>query len=315
MDTGIFVSIWHLIILISIQYPLREKNMKYSNRVFRQACMMAVLGLGLFLLMVTTAYAGSNDFKLERLCGDNCHSETAIDDFAVLARTYGALVAPMHFQPASTIGQEGFEIGVETKLSFATEDASFWKAINKNNPGDSLVASSDGKYSAPDVFSTIQVSMRKGLPFSLEIEGVANWLVDSEIFYIGAGLRWAITEGWWFLPDISVRGHVGTIVGAAQISMINVNVDAAMSYTWGLGGIVSITPYAGYSLLVNVSSSRPLAIYAGDEFTEEVFRQKSQYISRGFVGFQLKAEYFIFDAEGEFGKDVKSLGLKIGAQF
>ena len=290
--------------------------------IFDRVSFSLAAAISCFLLFASTAYAGGNDFKLERLCTDSVCNQAAIDDFKALARSYGALVAPMHFQPASTIGQEGFEIGVETKLSFATKNASYWKALNKNNTSTPTAADAEGNYPAPDLFSTIQLSMRKGLPFSLEVEGVFNWLVDSQIFYVGAGLRWAITEGWWFLPDLSIRGHVGTIVGASQIAMINVNVDAALSYTWGLGGVVSITPYAGYSLLMNSSTSHPVVVYKNqstcteaDCTFEHVFRRENQFVSRGFVGFQLKAQYFIFDAEGEFGKDVKSLGLKIGALF
>ncbi len=283
--------------------------MRCNHRVIRQVFVDLAAGLGLFLLLASSAYAEGNNFELNRLCSNGSCSDS---DFKALARSYGALVAPMHFQPASTIGQEGFELGIESKMSFATEKASYWRALNKNA---GATADANGKYDAPDVFATLQLSMRKGLPFSLELEGVFNYLFDSTVFYVGAGLRWAITEGWWFMPDISIRGHVGTIVGASQINMINVNVDAAISYTWGLGGVVSITPYAGYSLLVNVSSSRSFVVYNDNETSEFVFGQKSQLISRGFVGFQLKAEYFIFDAEGEFGKDVKSLGLKVGAQF
>ena len=290
--------------------------MDYKGNMRRIILGMVTL-VGVLMFGATSAYAGGNDFKLERLCtSTSCMGTNSVDDFKSLARAYGSIFAPMSFHPASTIGEEGFEIAVETKLSFSTEDDSFWKATNKNNPGDQLVDSTDGKYSAPDVFSTIQLSMRKGLPFSLEVEGNVSWLADSEMFYVGAGLRWAITEGWWFLPDISIGANVGTLVGASQLSMINVNMNVTVSYTWGLGGIASITPYAGYSLLTNFSSSRPIVLYGSDEKTNEgVFDRQTQYVSRGFVGFQLKGENFIFDAEGEFGADVMSLGLKLGALF
>ncbi len=297
--------------------------MRDSKSIMQRAILLMAAIIGVVLMSATSAYAGGNDFKLERLCsGGTCGSAESISDFKALARAYGSIFAPMQLHPASTIGEEGFEISAGAKLSFATEDAAFWRATNKNNPGEVLAASKDGKYSAPDVFSTIQLQMRKGLPFSLEVEGEVSWLADSEMFYVGAGLRWAVTEGWWFLPDISVGANVGTLVGASQLSMINVNLDVAMSYTFGIAGVMSITPYGGYSLLTNFSSSRPLVLYvedssspSGQSTTEGVFDRTTQYVSRGFVGVQLKGEYFIFDAEGEFGKDVMSVGLKIGALF
>lgn len=267
------------------------------------------------------AFAGGNDFKLSRLCtSQGCASGAS--DFQTLSKEYSSILAPMHFAPAKTLGEEGFEISVESKMSFSTEDNPGWKATNKNNPNGVLTEATgtddagNKTYAAPDLFATIQLHMRKGLPFSFEVEGVFNWLADSEIFYVGAGLRWAVTEGWWFLPDISVRAHAGTVVGAAEISLINVNMDIAISYTWGLGGIVGITPYAGYSLLTSWASSRPLVLHASDGSTfEDVFSRVNNHLSRGFVGLELKGDFFVFDVEGEFGKEVMSVGFKIGAGF
>lgn len=286
--------------------------MKRGIRFYQKILMTLVAFIAFFAVGAGGAVAGNNDFKLERLCGNgNCAG--GVEDFKNLSRAYSSILAPMHFQPASTLGQEGFEIGVESKMSFATQDASYWKATNKNADAQ---ADADGKYAAPDVFATVQLHMRKGLPFSLEVEGVFNWLADSEIFYVGAGLRWAITEGWWFLPDLSVRAHVGTMVGAAQMSLINVNMDVALSYTWGLGGIAAITPYAGYTLLTSWASSRPLVVpVENGEPQESVFNRVNNHLSRGFVGVELKGEHFVFDVEGEFGEQVMSLGLKIGTFF
>lgn len=267
-----------------------------------------------FCVTSSSAFAGGNDFKLSRLCtSTTCLKPEAVEDFRTLSKAYSSILAPMHFQSARTLGEEGFEIAVESKMSFSTEDNSSWRATNKNADAK---PDANGNYAAPDVFATMQLHMRKGLPFSLEVEGVFNWLADSEIFYVGAGLRWAITEGWWFLPDISVRAHAGTIVGAAEISLINVNMDVAISYTWGLGGIASITPYAGYSLLTSWASSRPLVLPGdGSGTRESVFGRVNNHLSRGFVGFELKGDFFVFNVEGEFGKEVMSVGAKIGAAF
>lgn len=284
---------------------MEHKRFALQQLLLCLAAMAAVL-----LVTSGVALAGDNDFKLERLCtGNSCNSKEAKSDFESLSKAYASILAPMHFQPASTIGQEGFEIAVESKMSFSTEDDSSWKATNKNEGKE---ADSHGKYAAPDLFATMQLHMRKGLPFSFEVEGVFNWLANSEIFYVGAGLRWAFTEGWWFLPDVSVRAHVGTIVGASQMSLINVNMDIALSYTWGLWGIIGITPYAGYTLLTSWSSSRPLLLA---DKTESVFSRINTHQSRAFVGVQLKGDFFVFGVEGEFGKQVMALGVKIGADF
>lgn len=281
---------------------------------FKQLLLTLVAFFMVLCATSTSAFAGGNDFKLARLCtSTSCGSSQAIQDFTTLSKAYSSILAPMHFQSARTLGEEGFEIAVESKMSFSTEDNSSWKATNANA---GKTADANGNYAAPELFATAQLHMRKGLPFSLEVEGVFNWLADSEIFYVGAGLRWAITEGWWYLPDISVRAHAGTIVGAAEISLINVNMDIAISYTWGLGGIASITPYAGYSLLTSWASSRPLVLPgSGNGTVEAVFGRVNNHLSRGFAGIELKGDFFVFNVEGEFGKEVMSVGAKIGAAF
>ena len=220
-------------------------------------------------------------------------------------------MAPGHFQPASTLGQAGFEIALESRLLFAQEDSS-WKALNKNRGIDK----GSEKYPAPDLFATLQLHVRKGLPFSFEVDAIVNWLANSEMFYIGAGLKWAITEGWSFLPDFSVRGHVGTLIGSMDLSLINVSVDAVLSYNFGLGGVVALTPYAGYSALISIASSRPFLIATQQENgVEQVFGRETQVMHRGLVGVELQADFCKLGFEGEFGKEVMVFGMKLGTRF
>lgn len=285
---------------------MERKNIIFTKLFFTLLAVFTVCFIS------TSAFANNNDFKLTRLC-DASGCDGGVDDFKTLTKSYASILTPMHFQPARTLGEEGFEIAVESKMSFSTKDDSSWKATDKNANAQ---PAADGTYSAPDLFATVELHMRKGLPFSLEVEGVFNWLAESEIFYVGAGLRWAITEGFWYLPDLSVRAHVGTIVGASELWLLNVNMDVAISYTWGLGGIASITPYAGYSLLTSWASSRPLVIYgANGETSESVFNRVQNYNHRGFVGVELKGDVFVLGLEGEFGEQIMSAGVKIGANF
>lgn len=290
-----------------------------QKRLYKKLLLTLTAFLAVFFISSSAAFAGDNDFKLTRLCGNGlCETNpTAVSAFKTLSQEVSSLLAPMHFQPASTLGEEGFEIAVESKMSFATEDNASWGALNKNNKETQVNGIKEGdKYAAPDVFATVQLHMRKGLPFSLEVEGVFNWLANSEIFYVGAGVRWAPIEGFWYMPDLSIRAHVGTVVGASELSLINVNMDIALSYTWGLGGVVAITPYGGYTLLTSWASSRPLIItHTNGQQEETVFRRVNHHISRGFIGVQLKGDFFVFAIEGELGSKVSALGLKIGADF
>ena len=272
--------------------------------------------------MTTSAFAGDNDFKLSRLCSSGnemCGASYSINGFKQLAKNYAAIMGPGHFQPASTLGEEGFEIVAESKISFAMGDDFSYGALNKNSKelADGRFADRDKKYKGSDIFATAGLHMRKGLPFSLEVEGAFSWLADSSMFYVDAGLRWAFTEGWWFMPDISVRADVGALLGSSDMSEININADVALSYTWGLGGICSITPYAGYKFLTSFASSRPLVVHhdSTGEDNESVFTRRTLYQHRAFAGLELQGDYFIFGLEGEFGADIMSAGAKIGTRF
>lgn len=291
-----------------------------NKRLLKRLVTILTAVFAVLCLSSSAAFAGDNDFRLSRLCDGTtyCSGADAINNFKQLAKNYAAVMSPGHFQPASTLGEEGFEIVAESKISFAMDKHTSYGAVNKNQKElpDGLHVQNDKKYAAPDVLATAGLHMRKGLPFSLEIEGAFSWLANSEMFYVDAGLRWAFTEGWWFMPDISVRADVGALLGSGDMSMININADVALSYTWGLGGICSITPYAGYKFLTTFASSRPLVIMdSNGETTESVFGRSTLYQHRGFAGVELQGDYFIFGVEGEFGADIMSVGAKVGTRF
>ena len=106
--------------------------MENNTLMFRRLILAFAATVCVFFMASGNAFAGGNDFKLSQLCNaSGCSHSTS--DFKALARSYASALAPMHFQPASTLGEEGFEIAVESKLSFATKKNSSWRAINKNS--------------------------------------------------------------------------------------------------------------------------------------------------------------------------------------
>jgi hypothetical protein len=269
----------------------------------------------------SVAFAGDNDIDLRNLCinGDCGNGKAA---FGKLAKSYAAVMSPMHFQPAGTLGEEGFEMAAEGKFSFPLKKNEGWwgnrKVANKNNLNTSVQNNALTEVDGPDYMAGIQLHMRKGLPFSFEVEGEFNWLAGSELFYVGAGLRWAVLDGFWYLPDLSVRANVGGILGSSDISLINVNMDVELSYTWGLGGICSITPMAGYTLLTSFASSHPIVLTTdqGEPF-ESVFRRQTLYQHAVFGGIQLQGDFFVFGVEVDYNitSSIVTTGVKIGTDF
>ena len=106
------------------------------------------------------------------------------------------------------------------------------------------------------------------------------------------------------------------------MNLTTAGVDVSLSKSFGLGGVFSITPYAGYSHLWIISSSRVIdadpgygATPTGAYAPEFVFEQETQNASRGFVGLRFIVDYFTFTAEGAFAGDVQNYALNIGADF
>ncbi len=271
------------------------------------------------LLIPSLATAGGNDFQLHRLSscrdgtvpGDTCIADPDVEAFQSFTQSMGLVFAPSFLSPAESLGQAGFAVGFETKFAVAGPGP-HWRALNAVEENDEN----------PPLFTLLQVHGRKGLPFSFELDSALSWLVDSELFYIGGGVKWSLNEGWVVLPDLSVRGHGGTVTGAPDMNLTTAGVDVSLSKSFGLGGVFNLTPYAGYSYLWIIGSSRVIDADPGSGRTpsgsyapEFVFAQETLNTSRGFVGMRFIIDYFTFSTEGSFSSDVQAYALNIGADF
>src|SRR5699024_646913 len=130
----------------------------------------------------------------------------------------------------------GFAVKLMTSFTMIPNEEEYWKTgVEGRSPAPALMT------------SHLQVS--KGLPFSFEVIGNLSYLFASEMFSMGADLRWALNEGFDWFPDVAVRGSVNTVVGAPELNMINAGWDLSVSKSFGLQGVVAMTPYAGYQQL------------------------------------------------------------------
>ena len=89
--------------------------MEKKTIMMKKFVLMFAAALAVFFVTSTNAFAGGNDFKLARFCNGNtgCTSDQSVSDFKTFSKAYSSILAPMHFQPARTLGEEGFEIGVD----------------------------------------------------------------------------------------------------------------------------------------------------------------------------------------------------------
>ena len=235
----------------------------------RQTPRRTVLGavtVAAALLIAAPVTAGKLDLTLSEFADCNAQGRCNPDyaNYETFLAEYAFGLVPKKLAPAETLGYSGFFIGVEGTISIrptgsAAEDR--WQKGTSSNEIQSIMFNPG-------------IHIRKGLPFSFELGSTVNYLVASEIVTLGGELKWAPFEGFrsgWkaVLPDIAVRGSLVRIIGEDDVDMTIAGVDASISYAFGIGGMITLTPYAGYQFYWTIVNLEPLLYRRGDEYYEE----------------------------------------------
>jgi hypothetical protein len=290
------------------------------------------------MLTSSLAQARDNDLVLSRFstfepepCGPRPNPDQPISDtnqpqsicgqvvpdsvsFNNLVLDLGEVFAPRIGNPAETLGQAGFAFSAMGSVSFIPNTNEYWQLVVED--GD-----------PPPAMFTGHVQVRKGLPFSFEMVGNMTYLTNSEMFAVGADLKWALHEGFFYMPDVAVRGSVNTILGSEYLNLVTAGWDVSISKNFGLGGVVSLAPFAGYQNLYVIGSSRLINAYPQDPrppqtnsqnevFAPEfVFDQHTASVNRFFLGTRLNVWILSFVLEGALGQNVNQLTFSGGVDF
>lgn len=246
------------------------------------------------------------------------HADPDEEAFRQFSRDLGQVFAPRVLAPAETLGQAGFAVQMMTSFSNIPRDEDYWSRGLEGGRPESLLFSS-------------HLQVRKGLPFSFEVAGNLSNLASSQMFAMGADLRWALHEGYAYFPDIGVRGSVNTVTGAPELNLVNASWDLALSKSFGVGGVMALTPYAGYQQLHTFASSRVLNSQPQDPrppqtlsrdgqpnlvfAPEAVFEQQHEYGNRFFLGTRLKVWILAFTVEALFSDPVDQFTFSAGVDF
>jgi hypothetical protein len=214
-----------------------------------------LLGALLALVPSIPAFAGSEDFRLNArgrngqllLINQNSDGSFSPNEGAWknLVDELSYVFAPRIASPAETLGYAGFSVGAMWSGTFVSSGQDYWHVTE--------IAQQTGN---PDgLLHTLQLDVRKGLPFSLELGVNLVWLVDSQLVAPGLELRWAIQEGYHMLPDFGLRGSVNHLVGNPDMDLTVVGIDAVISKGFGLFGMINLAPYLSWSVLLVDASS------------------------------------------------------------
>jgi hypothetical protein len=230
--------------------------------------------------IASTACADSMDPALERFvhdptsaavpCGSNgsyvAGAPACVFDHAAfkkLVNQYGFALAPMAMYTARTTGFAGFQIAVQAAFTSIDNGADYWQK-GTQGPRDPNTGGYPPKNADPDSWLGLYgVSLRKGLPYGVELGVTFGYLAHTSIVSGGVDLRVAVLEGFragtlGVLPDLSLGAGVRTITGTSQFMLTVASGDAVLSKPIPLADSSVLTPYVGYQFLRIFADSGPV---------------------------------------------------------
>lgn len=161
----------------------------------------------------------------------------------------GFAIASPSLAPARTTGTRGFYVGFETSVTSIDDGASYWR---RGTEGDAM-SIGENRFVRSSLVAS-QLTIRKGLPFGLELGGSVGHLYGTEQWIWGGELRIALLEGFregisGFVPDIAVRGAIRTLTGDSEFHLTVPSMDFTISKPIVLGGVATLTPILNAQLL------------------------------------------------------------------
>lgn len=185
------------------------------------------------LLAWGLAHAEPYDIRLAQL-GAPSSTPTANTDFAIFSRTFSAALTSANLAPPTTLGHSGFAVSPGlSAVMFQARDANFKLPTAEPIRSPLLIPS---------------VHLRKGLPASFEFGSRVAWVERSRMFAVTAEVKWALSEGVAYLPELGVRASGTRLVNARDFDLTTAGLDVALGKRFALGGILTLSPYAGWNL-------------------------------------------------------------------
>lgn len=203
------------------------------------------LWLLLGALCSTSALADAYDFQIYQLGnpqqGANGSVPGANANFRAFARRLAAGMTSANLSPPETLGHSAFAISAELSVvDFQGATAPTQMPTSSPMSGPVLLPS---------------IHIRKGLPWSFELGVRAAWWEKSRMGTGTLELKWAINEGFTYLPDICVRGSITKILNSRDFDVTAGGLDLGIGKQFAIAGMVTLTPYFGWNLVFVGASS------------------------------------------------------------
>lgn len=222
-----------------------------------------------------------------------------------LAREYGVALGPQLGSPAKSLGINGFQFDLQFAITSISNNEEYWRdGVEDRTPESQLLVT--------------RVGLKKGLSASFELGTDVAYLVNSEMWTLGGYAKWAPHEMMDDFPvDLSLRGSIAQTVGSSQLQLTMTGADVVIGKTFGVGGVVSFSPYVGYSPLWILARSGILDSAPGETGTpgEFVFPEETIMVQRIAFGVRTVTGLFSFTPEFVVAEDQQTTNINIGLNF
>ena len=158
--------------------------------------------------------------------------------FARLSTELGLAMSSALLQPGSTTGHSGFDVDLEG--AYAQIHPAAVGAGTAEYPASGPWPT---RGSTPHELFLPSVHVRKALPFSFELGGRLVYLSQSTYWGSQIEGKWALNEGFWWLPDLAVRAALTKLWGHKDLDLDVTDLDFIASRKFAVGGVVGLTPY------------------------------------------------------------------------
>jgi hypothetical protein len=184
-----------------------------------------------------------------QFCPDNEAFEQLVSELAVA-------LSPIVTSPAASSGARGFYLGISTTATPIRSGERYWV---RGTRGSSLSAEKNTNVDTALAFN--RISVRKGLPFGLEIGSALGYGVGTSLWVLSGELRIVLFEGFrsglGALPDVALRGSTQAMFGSSELSLRTHALDVTLSKPFVLAHSHRLTPLlALQALFVNARSGR-----------------------------------------------------------
>ncbi len=273
---------------------------------------VAALLVSLGLLAPGAARALDNDLVLSKLGAPPGVRAGSVDPlaqerFARFAGEFAMALTPLSATIHASSGDAGFELTFSGDVAVISPSQTF--STGERLPVWPTEQTPSGALFLPTLH------LRKGLPFGLEVGTHLSYVSFSSMVGVGAEVKWAILEGFTWVPDLAVRGFGSTVLGTGALSIVTAGWDAGLTERISLGGGAELALYGGFQQIgVNATTnnidfapnSEPSATGGGQATDDDgVFQElrlgsllsPSHGFSRAYGGLQVRWELLVIGAD------------------